>query len=202
MKQNPVQVMEENQKRQLSVELAGKEFLLPFKEIGGKDVAFLDVSGQVDLIEHIADELTQRILESDVEFDTILNPVAKSNALAHAVAVRLTKAGHPMEKTVVARKAKPDEHHSVEASYRSVTTDARQTMYLTDDDVEWIAGKKILLLDDVYGQGGTTSALRSLVEQSDAEAAGQAVAAAEVSDLLPEDLIFVFDLPVLPLKTK
>lgn len=77
----------------LRVSLDDKNFDLPFRIIGSNKVAFLDLSGQVALVEKAADLLAQQLLEEGVDFDVILNPVAKSSALAHAVAVRLMKAG-------------------------------------------------------------------------------------------------------------
>ena len=70
------------------VSIAGKEYYLPFKVLGGKKVAFLDISGQVALNESFAEQLVEMIDRKGIEFDTVLNPVSKSNALAHAFAVK------------------------------------------------------------------------------------------------------------------
>ena len=181
----------------LRVTLGNKDFDLPFKMISGIKVAFLDISGQVDMIEHTADLLVEELIKRDVHFDTILNPVAKSNALAHAIAVRWAQKVDPsLTYTVVARKSKGGEHHAVESSYKSVTTTIEQGMYLTDDDVSFIKGKKDLLLDDVFGGGGTTKALVDLVNQAGAEVAAHAVVAIEDSPKVPDDLIYLYTLPV------
>lgn len=76
--------VEKDGKKFLRVTIDGVDFFLPFMLISGKQVAFLDVSGQVLLIEKTADVLVDRLIEVGAKFDTILNPVAKSNALAHA----------------------------------------------------------------------------------------------------------------------
>ena len=198
MKKAVTKIVEKDGKEWLSVIMAEKDYFLPFKLIGGRKVGFLDISGQVSLIESCADLLTERILDSGKEFDTIINPVAKSNALAHAIAVRLmTMSNINLTHTVVARKAKPGEIHTVMASYHSVTTAVEQAMYLTDDDVEYIKGKKVLLLDDVYGQGGTTKGLTELCEKAGAKITGHAVIAVEAGTTIPEGLICLFELPVL-----
>ena len=169
----------------LEVIMGGRKFTLPFKLIGGRQVGFLDISGQVSLIESAADELTQNLLDAGVEFDTILNPVAKSNALAHAVALRWSKAkGAELSRTVVAR-------------YRSVTTPVDQTISLTDGDVEYIRGKRILVMDDVYGGGGTTEALKELARKAGADIAAFAVIGVEQGVTPPENLYSLFELPVL-----
>lgn len=191
------QILEgENGAKNLEVKMAGKTFELPFKLIGGRMVGFLDISGQVSLIEAAADELADKLVKSGVEFDTILNPVAKSNALAHAIALRLSKArGKEIAKTVVARKSSGSA--KVEATYRSVTTPRDQTISLTDDDAEYLRGKRILLLDDVYGGGGTTKALWELAQKAGAAVAAHAVIGVEAGVPLPEGLFYLFELPVL-----
>ncbi len=197
MEKVSTQVVAKDNANFLKVTLAEKDFYLPFKLIGGRQVAFLDISGQVALIEACADLLAERIVASGVKFDTIMNPVAKSNALAHAVAVRLLAKGYDLSKTVVARKAKEGEHHTVDATYRSVTTPVDQTMYLTDDDVAAIKGKNILLMDDVFGMGGTTLGLKALCEKAGANITGHAVIAIEEGTNSPEGLIWLYELPVL-----
>lgn len=183
----------------LRVTLANKDFDLPFKRIGDRNVAFLDISGQVDLIEHMADLLVDQIQQAGIQFDTLLNPVSKSNALAHAIAVRLMKTTNPaLSATVVARKAKPGEHHQVEADYQSVTTNGIQTLYLTDEDAKSLQGRKVLLVDDVYGAGGTTKALEELLTKAGAQKAGHVVCAVEKQPHLPEDLIYLYELPSYP----
>ena len=180
----------------LRVTLGDTDFDLPFKMISGIKVAFLDISGQHLMIEKSADLLVERLKEEGVKFDTILNPVAKSNALAHAIAVRWEKDVDPtLTHTVVARKSK-GEPHKVEASYKSVTTATEQSLYITDDDVEYLKGKSGLLVDDVFGGGGTTKALKELVEKAGATVAAHAVVAIEDSPKVPADIIYLYVLPV------
>ena len=186
----------ENGTKKLDVKMTGKTFELPFKLIGGRMVGFLDISGQVSLIEAAADELVDKLLKAGVEFDTILNPVAKSNALAHAIALRWSKAKNVgLERTAVARKSTTPA--KVEATYRSVTTPKDQTISLTDGDVEFLRGKRLLVLDDVYGGGGTTMALKELAHKAGAEIAAYAVIGVEAGVALPQNLYHLFELPVL-----
>ena len=53
------------------VSIAGKEYYLPFKVLGGKKVAFLDISGQVALNESFAEQLVEMIDRKGIEFDTV-----------------------------------------------------------------------------------------------------------------------------------
>ena len=182
--------------KKLRVTLGDGVFDLPFKKIGGRMVGFLDISGQVSLIEHAADELVRLMEEAGASFDTILNPVSKSNALAHAVAVRWSRIHPELTHTVVARKS-TDPANTVRAGYRSVTTDADQTLSLTPDDAAYLSGKKILLMDDVFGGGGTTKALRELARKAGAEVSAHAVVAVEQGSAHPDGLFYLFELPVL-----
>ena len=122
--------------------------------------------------------------------------MSKSNALAHAIALKWTEAtGQPLPRTVVARKSSGTA--KVQATYRSVTTPKDQALSLTDDDVEFIKGKRILMVDDVYGGGGTTKALNELARQAEAIVAAHAVVGVEDGVALPEGLTYLFALPVL-----
>lgn len=177
------------------VTMDDKVYDLPFKVLGGKKVAFLDISGQVSLVETTSKLLVDKIIALNLEFDTILNPVSKSNALAHAIAVNYSKkTGKNIDYTVVARKNLSDT--KVSATYHSVTTKDEQLMSLSDDDAEYIKGKKVLLVDDVYGAGGTTNALKSLCEKAQAQIVGHALIAVEKGSILPEGLIYLFELPL------
>lgn len=190
------EIIEKAEGRFLKVELGDDIFYLPFKLIGGNWVGFLDISGQFVLIERAADILVEMFEKDGVEFDTILNPVSKSNALAHAIAVRWAKKHPELTHTVVARKSS-DASNPVQASYRSVTTPKEQILSLTAEDAEYIKGKKVLLVDDVFGGGGTTKALRELVARAEAEVAVHAVIGVEQGASFPEELYYLFTLPVL-----
>lgn len=192
--QTPTERIEKDGQEFLRVTMNGRDYDLPFKVLSGKKVAFLDISGQVSLNEAAAADIVDLLLEAGVEFDTILNPVAKSSALAHAIALKWNKAkGTDISRTVVARKS---EGNKIQASYRSVTTPREQIMSLTDDDAEFIKGKKILVVDDVYGGGGTTKGLMELAEKAGAIVAAHAVIAVEAGVELPEGIFYLFTLPL------
>lgn len=195
MNQTKTQKIEKDGQEFFRVTMSGKDYDLPFKVLSGKKVAFLDISGQVSLNEAAADDIVEMLLEAGVEFDTILNPVSKSNALAHAIALRWNKAkGTNIDHTVVARKN--GEGNRIQAVYRSVTTPKDQIMSLTDDDADYIKGKKILVVDDVYGGGGTTKGLMELADKAGAIVAAHAVIAVEAGVELPQGIFYLFTLPL------
>lgn len=196
MKEVTTEIIRDEQGERLRVVLAGKDYYLPFKLIGGRKVGFLDISGRVAFNESAADEIVDRMIEQGITFDTILNPVSKSSALAHAIAVRWAQRVDPsLTYTVVARKSSSPS--GVEVTYRSVTTDHDQVLSLTDDDTAYLKGKKVLLLDDVYAAGGTARALHALVEKAGAEVVAHAVVAIEQGANIPEGLVYTFVLPTI-----
>lgn len=190
------EIIKKGEDKFLQVNMGEDVFCLPFKLIAGKWVGFLDISGQHALIEASADMLVEALEAAGAEFDTILNPVSKSNALAHAIAVRWSKKHPELTHTVVARKSS-EGASKVQATYRSVTTNHDQILSLTDDDAEYIKGKKVLMVDDVFGGGGTTKALRALVAAAGAEVACHAVIGVEQGANFPEDLFYLYELPIL-----
>ena len=184
-------------RKYLRVTAGGYDFDLPFKQIGRKMVGFLDISGKFRLIELCADSITSKLIERQISFDTILNPVAKSNALAHAIAVRWAQEVSPgFMKTVVARKGMTgmSGNHVI---YRSVTTPTDQILSLTHEDNEYLKGKRLLIVDDVFGGGGTFTALQSLAENAGAKIAARAVIAIEEGAQPGDDTIKLFTLPTI-----
>jgi len=190
------EIIKKGEDKLLQVNMDEKVFYLPFKFLGGKWVGFLDISGQHALIEASADMLVEALEAAGAEFDTILNPVSKSNALAHAIAVRWAKKHPELTHTVVARKSS-EGASKIQASYRSVTTNHDQILSLTEDDAEYIKGKKVLMVDDVFGGGGTTKALRALIDAAEATVACHAVIGVEQGANFPEDLFYLYELPIL-----
>ncbi len=176
------------------VTFEGKDYDLPFKVLGGRKVAFLDISGQVALVESAAADLVDLLNGAGVEFDTILNPVSKSSALAHSIALRWAANHAPIPYTAVARKNSGDSR--ITADYISVTNPNVQTLALTDDDADFLNGKRILVVDDVYGGGGTTKALYELARKAGATIAAHAVIAVEGGVELPEGIFYLFTLPL------
>ena len=113
-----------------------------------------------------------------------------------SVAVRWAKKHPELTHTVVARKSS-EGASKIQASYRSVTTNHDQILSLTEDDAEYIKGKKVLMVDDVFGGGGTTKALRALIDAAEATVACHAVIGVEQGANFPEDLFYLYELPIL-----
>ena len=124
--------------------------------------------------------------------DAILTAEAKSIALAYELSRILGK-----ERFLVARKsAKSYMRDFAAEKVRSITTAAEQELLLTAEEMEWLKGKKICLLDDVVSTGATFSALESLVRKSGGVVACKAAIWKEGPWYKSHDVVYLGTLPI------
>ena len=104
-------------------------------------IAGFVIFGDVELTRASAREL----LKKAPEFDLLITAESKGIPLAHEMAAQ---AG--MNKYILARKApKLYMKDPVAVEVKSITTTARQTLYLDKLDMEAMAGKRILIVGDL-----------------------------------------------------
>lgn len=136
---------------------------LPVREVApGVRVALFNILGDWELAEAAGAALAAKLPEG---IGALVMPDGKATALLHVMG-RVT--GLP---TFVARKEKkPYMAEPVRAvTYRSITTDREQALYLGADDAAKLAGLKVAIVDDVVSTGGTLVAVRSLMTDVGAE---------------------------------
>jgi adenine phosphoribosyltransferase len=110
----------------------------------------------------------QALLKIAPEFDVIMTAEAKGIPLAYEMARQSGKYNY-----VVARKyPKLYMKNVFSASVRSITTDKEQTLYLSQDEADYINGKRVLLVDDVVSTGESIRAVRVLAERAGANIIG------------------------------
>ena len=78
----------------------------------------------------------------------------------------------------------------------SITTKNEQKLYLGEDDVNLLNGKRVLLVDDVISTGESLHALETLVEKTGANIVGRASVLAEGDAKDRDDIIFLSELPL------
>ena len=145
--------------------------------------------GDVELCECCARDLAKKIPQ---ETDIIMTAETKGIPLAAALARQI---GMPYY--VTARKSvKADMEDPIWVEDESITTMGKQRLYLMNTDIERIAGRNVLLLDDVISTGGSMTALRSLAEKAGGHVIGQAAVLAEGNAVKREDIIFLAELPL------
>lgn len=131
------------------------------------------------------------LLEKLPDFDVILTPEAKSIPLAFEMA---RQSGKPY---VVARKGtKVYMEDPLSVSVRSITTDHEQKLYLGKTDVESLAGKRVVIVDDVISTGESLDAIRALTKAAGGNEVAACSVLAEGDAAKRDDIIFLEPLPL------
>ena len=134
----------------------------------------------------------RELLAKAPEYDYIITAEAKGIPLAHEMA---RQAGD--ERYILARKGtKLYMRDILEVSVRSITTNREQHLYLDGEDAARMAGKRILIVDDVISTGESLRALEVLVEKAGGIIAGRMAVLAEGDAQERADLIYLEKLPL------
>ena len=175
-----------------AVEIAGLRRELPLFEVApGLRIAVLNILGDGELVEACARALAQRL--KGLEFDLIITPEAKSIPLAHALAGALGK-GY-----VVLRKAyKVYMGETLQSETVSITTGKPQTLYLDEKDRHLVAGKRVVLVDDVISTGSTRQGMRKLMELAGAQVVAEAAVFTEGDPEQWKGILALGHLPLFP----
>ncbi len=151
------------------------------------DIAAFILFGDVEITIAAATELLKIV----PEFDYILTPEAKSIPLAYEMS---RQCGKPY---IVARKGvKVYMDKPVGVSVRSITTNKEQNLYIGLDDAETMAGKRVLIVDDVISTGESLAAIRELSERAGAITVASCAVLAEGDAADRDDIIFLHKLPL------
>ena len=99
---------------------------------------------------------------------------------------------------ILARKSKKlYMKNAVEVDVQSITTAGLQKLYLSGEDMEYLKGKRVLLVDDVISTGESLRALEKLTEKAGGIVAGKAAVLAEGDASKRDDIIFLAPLPLI-----
>lgn len=136
---------------------------------------------------------TAELLKKCGEFDVILTAETKGIPLAYEAARQSGK------NYVVARKSvKVYMTDPISVKVNSITTAHEQTLYLSQEDIALLKGKRVLILDDVISTGESLTAIEKLAEAAGAKVAAKAAVLAEGDAADRDDIIFLEKLPVFP----
>jgi adenine phosphoribosyltransferase len=148
-------------------------------------IAFLDILGDIDLLDAAIDELLVRI---GVDFDVILGGDTVGLVVAHHFAIRSAKP------YVAARKKRtPDMLEVFTAQAQSVAANAATTFWLDRRKAAPLKSSHVLVVDEVTSTGSTLAALRSLALQAGASRVTLAVVATE--GVVRDDVVSLVHLP-------
>ena len=171
-----------------TIQIAGLERKLSLCAVNDQiDIAAFILFGDVELTVAAAEAL----LHKAPPFDIILTPEAKSIPLAYEMA---RQSGKPY---AVARKStKLYMKDPIFVEVRSITTDRVQTLYLGQDEIRLLAGKRVLIVDDVISTGESLLAVEKLVDRAGATIAGACAILAEGDAANRSDIFFLQPLPL------
>ena len=177
-------------KRYYDLTVAGCKRSLPILNLSDSlAIAGFVMLGDVELCESCARELAKKV---PAEAEIIMTAETKGIPLAAELARQI---GMPYY--ITARKSvKAYMEDPIWVEDESITTMGKQRLYLTRADIDRIAGRKVLLLDDVISTGGSMTALSNLAEKAGAHVVGQAAVLAEGDAVKRTDIIFLESLPL------
>ena len=171
------------------IDIAGLKRSLPLCRLNDDlYIGAFVIFGDVELTVHCAAELLKRA----PDYDYMIAPEAKSIPLIYEMA-RQSGA----EKYFIARKkAKAYMTGVFEVKVQSITTAGEQTLVLDTEDAKMIAGKRILIIDDVISTGESLHATETLVEKAGGIVAGRMSVLAEGDAQQRFDIITLQTLPL------
>ena len=173
-----------------SMKIAGLERQLPLCEVSSSlDIAAFIMFSDVEVTVASA----KALLEKCPDFEVLITAESKGIPLAYEMSRQSGK------NYVVARKSvKVYMTDPIAVHVKSITTEDVQTLYLSKEDAERIAGKKVLIIDDVISTGESLLALEKLVKAAGGNIAAEAAVLAEGAAADRDDIIFLEKLPVFP----
>lgn len=170
------------------INIAGVERELIKYPVSDKlDIAAFILFGDVEVTERAATAL----LEKCPEHDVVVSAEAKGIPLCYEMARQGCR------EYVIARKSiKVYMRNCTAVTVNSITTKREQKLYLGDDDVASLKGKRVLIVDDVISTGESLKALEMLMESCEANVVGKAAVLAEGDAKNRDDIIFLEPLPL------
>lgn len=128
-------------------------------------IAIFNMLGDTEIVEAAAQQLTKLL---PPEAEVLVVPEVKAIPLGHSMSVH---SGLPL--VVVRKLRKPYMANSIEVEVVTITTGVPQTLFLDGRDVDRVAGKRAVLVDDVISTGSTLTGLNALMAEANACIVGE-----------------------------
>ena len=134
----------------------------------------------------------RELLKKAPPYDYLITAEAKGIPLVHEMARQ-----NGDKKYMLARKGPKLYMTGVfDVAVHSITTAKEQHLYLDTADAALMAGKRILIVDDVISTGESLSALEALVEKAGGNIVGRMAILAEGDAQNREDILYLEQLPL------
>ncbi|MCX7771481.1 MAG: phosphoribosyltransferase family protein [Clostridia bacterium] len=176
-------------KNAYEIKVAGLTRTLPLCPISDDlYIAAFVLFGDVELTVACASEL----LKKAPEYDVMITAESKGIPLVYEMA---RQAG--VNKYLLARKmAKLYMKDVFSVELQSITTAKRQALFIDREDVEYMKGKRVLIVDDVISTGESVKAVEKLVQEAGGIIAGKMAILAEGDANKRDDIIYLQHLPL------
>ncbi|MGB7341802.1 MAG: phosphoribosyltransferase family protein [Phototrophicaceae bacterium] len=174
-----------------AIEIAGIErHLRKFEIKPGVKIAILNILGDTELVNAAGHALADLLAAHHP--DVLVTAEAKSIPLAHAISTAMDNLPY-----VVLRKShKPYMGESLKSETLSITTGKPQTLFLDEKDRELIAGKRVVILDDVISTGSTLQGMRLIMQKAGAEVIAESAILTEGDRAQWHNIVALGHLPV------
>lgn len=172
-----------------TMKIAGVERALPLCPLNDKlQIGAFVMFGDVELTVACA----KALLEIAPEYDVMITAESKGIPLVYEMARQ-----HGGERYLLARKApKLYMRDVLKCEVQSITTAAKQVLYLDGYDAAYMKGKRVLIVDDVISTGESLNALVNLVAQAGGNIVGKMAVLAEGEAADRKDILFLEKLPL------
>ncbi|MEA4908518.1 MAG: adenine phosphoribosyltransferase [Chloroflexi bacterium] len=172
------------------IDIAGVHRELRLFEVKpGLKIAILNILGDTELVQVCAKELAHKLAGTD--YDVLVTAESKSIPLAYALSV---ETGKPY--AILRKSYKPYMGDALQAETLSITTGKPQTLYLDEKDKALLAGRRVVIVDDVISTGSTLQGMRLVMQKIDAHVAAEAAIFTEGERAKWAEIIALGHLPV------
>ena len=175
------------------MKIAGLTRNLPIMQVADDlAIASFVILGDCEIVTKTAPLIAEKL----PKIDYVVTAEAKGIPLANEISRLL---GLPYY--IVARKSiKPYMHEPITDEVVSITTQKVQQLCLDGKDAALINGKNVAIIDDVISTGESLNAIERLLSAAGANVVAKAAILAEGGAAKRDDIIFLEELPLFPIK--
>ena len=170
------------------IDIAGLRRALPLCPVTPElSIGAFVMFGDVEITIHAARELLRRA----PAFDFIIAPEAKAIPLAYEMS---RQSG--IRYLLARKKAKAYMSGVFEVTVHSITTAGEQKLFIDTADAQAMAGKRVIIVDDVISTGESLRAMEELVTEAGGQIVGKLAVLAEGDAIRRPDITVLAPLPL------